>query len=160
MWPARQLPTGSQIFGFPDAIGILSPAVSIAHRAPAPVDVERVPRASAEVGFGLHQTGFGCDPLHLRIHVLEKITRVERDTEPGRVDRIDDSHHALGRAAQAPVVLEPKHDAALLGPWQASLERLGHPAERRVVISMAGKSRLNPLVGHERVGRASAASPR
>ena len=54
------------------------------------------------------------------VGVFEEIARVDRDLQPGRIDRLDDAQHALGRAAQAPVVLQAEHDAQFL--------RLGHAA--------------------------------
>src|SRR5437764_140678 len=83
------------------------------------IEVERVPQAAAVVGLGLHQRGLGGEHFEFVVRVLEEVAGVERDHQPGGVDRVDDPQDAFGRPTQAPVVLQAHHDAALLGCLQA-----------------------------------------
>jgi hypothetical protein len=112
------------------------------------IEVEGVPGAAAEVGFGLEKDGAGGEEGELVVGVFEEVTGVEGDLEPRRIDGGYDAFDALGGAAEAPMVFEAEGDAAFFGFGDESFQGFNDPGEA-VFIGEPGEWFFDTIVGHE-----------
>lgn len=55
------------------------------------IQIESVPKTAAIIGLGLHEDRLRGAHIEFVIWIFEKVTRIEQDLQPGRVDRIGDS---------------------------------------------------------------------
>jgi len=112
------------------------------------VKVEGVPAASAVVGFGLKEDGFGGQLLETRIGIFEKIAGVEGDLKPRGVYRFNNFENAFGADAETPMVFETEDDAAFFGVRDELFHGGDDPFES-LFFGVAFEDLFDSTVGHE-----------